>query len=123
MSKYATLKLRLDANSMPLDNGCRVWAGSVDRYGYGRINMRVAGKHKQFRAHRVAFEEHVRPLEAWEELDHKCRNRACINHDHLEAVSKRENLDRMWADRRNETALPSVPFFPNTMEEYLDGHA
>jgi len=95
--KYATMKLRLFANSVLNNDGCHVWTARKDRYGYGRINIRVDGKHKTLKVHRVAFEEYVRPLEYWEEVDHLCYNKLCINPDHHQAVSKTENYKR----RRN----------------------
>ena len=45
-------------------------------------------------AHRYAYEELVGPIPEGLQLDHLCRNRSCVNPDHLEPVTCRENLRR-----------------------------
>lgn len=70
-------------------NGCWVWTGSIER-GYGR--MRVGGKWK--RMHRFMYEHHVGPIPDGLVLDHLCRNKACCNPMHLEAVTQKENIRR-----------------------------
>ena len=44
--------------------------------------------------HRDAYEAAKGPIPDGLEIDHLCRNRACINPDHLEAVTHRENVRR-----------------------------
>lgn len=65
---------------------CVEWSGHRDRDGYGKSN----GK----RAHRVAYEREVGPIPDGLQLDHLCRNRACVNVAHLEPVAPRENTLR-----------------------------
>ena len=77
---------------------CHVWYGAkVDGYG----NVRV-GSHS-YLAHRIAYERARGPIPTGRELDHLCRNRACINPAHLEPVTHRENA------RRGSQAKLSVP--------------
>lgn len=70
------------------ETGCLEWISAGD--GYGSFCLRGFG---QMPAHRLAYAlVHGEILE--ETIDHLCRNRACINPEHLEAVSNRVNVLR-----------------------------
>lgn len=61
--------------------------------GYGVIG---AGPRKSptLRTHRVTYERLVGPIPEGHEIDHLCRNRACCNPEHLEPVTRSENVRR-----------------------------
>ena len=67
---------------------CWLWTGALNK-GHG-----VFQDQKQIYAHRFAYELLRDSIPAGLQLDHLCRNRACVNPDHLEAVSCRTNLLR-----------------------------
>ena len=70
---------------------CWEWIGSRVADGYGQFW--VGGKMR--RAHRYSFDMSPSgPLTPGQQLDHLCRNRACVNPYHLEQVSHRENCSR-----------------------------
>lgn len=74
-----------------LDNGCWQWAAAKLKTGYGAFSFHG----KSCRAHRVVYELFVEPLPPFPMvLDHLCRNRLCVNPDHLEVVTHGENTRR-----------------------------
>ena len=87
---------RFWANVDPTGNGgrytyngeaCWIWQGYIRKDGYGGYTP----KHARPRlAHRIAYELAHGPVPQGLELDHECRNKACVLH--VRAVTHRENM-------------------------------
>lgn len=73
------------------NTGCWLWTGALDTGGYGRFNI---GGEVLDCAHRVSFKLFKGKIPDGYDIDHLCRVRCCVNPDHLEAVTRRENLRR-----------------------------
>lgn len=70
-------------------NGCWIWTGGLTK-GYGRLSCQQG----HILAHRFAYELFKRSIPSEMELDHLCRNLSCVNPEHLEVVTHRENMLR-----------------------------
>jgi len=71
-------------------DGCWEWTAFIDKAGYARIGE---GSNNVLYAHRVAHELYVGPIPPGLDVDHKCRNRSCVNPEHLHAVTRKQNLE------------------------------
>ena len=82
---------------------CCEWKGTINTKGYGVVTI----DGKQFKAHRLAVILSGRKYPKGMVSDHICRNRACINPDHIEIVTSGENVLRgesFSAKNRNKIA-------------------
>lgn len=67
--------------------GCYEWQGRRTTHGYGL--------HQDMPAHVAVYEAEIGPLPPGRpELDHLCCNRSCVRPEHLEPVTRSENLRR-----------------------------
>lgn len=69
---------------------CWIWLAGLTHNGYGRFT--VDGKNVP--AHRWSYERFVGPIPDGLVIDHLCRTPACVNPEHLEPVTQRENALR-----------------------------
>ncbi len=70
---------------------CWIWTRGKSSSGYG---VATGPGRKNKLAHRVYYEERYGPIPDGLFLDHLCRQHACVNPDHLEAVAPRQNSRR-----------------------------
>ena len=70
--------------------GCWLWRGPLDRSGYGVFHYAGRTMH----AHRFIYIFSRGPIPHGKEIDHLCRNRACVNLAHMGVVSHKENVLR-----------------------------
>lgn len=73
---------------------CWEWTGTPDAWGYGKFKIKKDGKFKPAFAHRCAWEFLVGPIPEHLSVDHLCRNRLCVNPDHMELVPIGVNVSR-----------------------------
>lgn len=75
-------------------SGCWEMNGFHDRNGYAHFHK---SKH-QSKAHRISYEFHKGAIPQSLTIDHLCKNKGCVNPDHLEAVTAQENGRRHNAE-------------------------
>ena len=73
-------------------DGCWLWTATTATGGYG--NFGIKRLKKTVYAHRYAYEEIKGQIPDGLQIDHLCRVRSCVNPDHMEAVTRTENLSR-----------------------------
>jgi hypothetical protein len=97
---YKTERYRVEDRGY--ETPCHIWRLAISKKGYGQEWDR---ERKQMRfAHAMAFERKHGPVPSGAEIDHLCRQRACVNPDHLQAVSHVVNVGRADHEARRVPA-------------------
>jgi hypothetical protein len=86
-------------------NGCWVWTASLTSTGYGQIEV----DYQKVKAHRVAYKLLVGDIPTDKELDHLCQNPVCVNPEHLQPVSHRDNVIRGKGWAKDNLAKTNCP--------------
>src|SRR3990172_4635332 len=72
------------------ESGCMIWMGATQDKGYGTVKWNG----KTARVHRLIYTLLKGTIPLGMTLDHLCRVRCCVNPDHLEVVTGKENTLR-----------------------------
>lgn len=87
---------------------CWIWTGARGSHGYGNFcHETVNGKRKFKRAHRWSYEQLVGEIPEGLELDHTCEVLLCVNPDHLEPVTGKQNVNRASRHNASNAHCPS----------------
>lgn len=71
---------------------CWNWLGGKDTKGYGTFFFESENTYKRYKkAHLISYILTKGPIPNGMLIDHLCKNKSCVNPDHLEAVTSREN--------------------------------
>lgn len=112
--KYPTLAERIIANSIiDTENAyagtyCWRWIGKVSKNNRGQLypvmTMRVEGKVRNARVHRVVLAEiKGKRMTPKRVAMHLCNNSLCVNPEHLAAGFQRDNVRQCVRDGRHVT--------------------
>lgn len=81
------------ANTTTNERGCLLFQGCL-RNGYARSAVRENGVTRYVSVHIEVYIAQNGEYDRTLDLDHLCRNRNCINSDHLEPVTRQVNVIR-----------------------------
>ena len=99
-------------------DGCWIWKGCNRGDGYGAFSIRGRG----ILPHRFGYELSKGEIPKGLQIDHLCRNRLCVNPEHLEAVSQKENIlrgDSAITRNRLKTHCPrGHPLIAGNLDNY-----
>lgn len=91
------IKAKIITNIKVIGN-CWIWQRTIINSGYGQICYH----NKHYSVHRLSYMLFIGEIPKKLEIDHLCRNRKCCNPDHLEPVTRKENIRRSPLHNKNK---------------------
>jgi len=70
------------------DTDCLIWDGQISNAGYGRVMLKTDDGNKMLSAPRAAYQLFIGPVHKDKIVTQRCRNRLCVNPEHLELVDE-----------------------------------
>ena len=91
--------------------GCWNWTAGRFERGYGAF---AYGRKRPGYAHRFSYELHCGPVPDGMVVMHKCDNKKCVNPDHLQVGTQKENINDSvnkgrWMTEKRRKFLHSTP--------------
>jgi hypothetical protein len=102
---------------------CWNWTGLLNKDGYGQSGYSLGNsKWKSCTAYKLAYRLLVGEVPQGLQLDHTCRNRLCINPDHLEPVTGKVNTNRGRRSNAEKTHCKHGHEYTDANTGYHDGN-
>lgn len=100
---------RFNRNYEVAENGCWEWTAALKDNGYAAFQVMRNTEILCRYGHRFSHEAFIGPIPDGLQIDHLCRNRRCVNPEHLEAVTCRVNLLRGETVTARRAAVTHCP--------------
>lgn len=84
------IRERFDAK-VDTSGECHIWTGAKNDRGYGQLRFNG----KAHYAHRLAYEAAHGAIPDGLVIDHICHNPACVNPQHIHAVTTKQNMENI----------------------------
>ena len=101
------------------ERGCHISIYSVASHGYAQIGWKGGGERAMVTAHRAAWVHANGQIPHGMTVDHLCKERRCVNVDHLRLLSNYENARR--TSGRDWPLGECVNGHPNRFLALVDG--
>ena len=88
------------------ERACWRWRGVLNEAGYGKFYV---GNRKMEYAHRWSYRAFQEEIPEGKEIHHTCKNKWCVNPEHLVAVSRKEHVDEDQRDVGGKRAVTHCP--------------
>lgn len=112
MDDFTPARLELFWAKVDKGPGCWNWTASKVHNGYGVFTL--PGRRQQV-AHKYSYRLHRGEVAEGMDIDHTCHNRACVNPDHLRAVTHKQNQEnRAGAQSNSKTGVRGVLYDSRT---------
>lgn len=110
--KHGDIESRFFSRFTKMKSGCWQWNAHCDKDGYGILPQNGPA----IRAHRLSYEIHKGEIPNGMVIRHKCDNPGCVNPDHLEYGTPKQNVrdcldrgrDSMVGSRNNKAKLNEI---------------
>lgn len=91
---------RVEITQLDYKTPCHIWTGPTSGTGRGGDYPRMSLDGQTVAVHLVMWTNVHGFIPGKKQLDHKCRNRRCVNPDHLELVTHLQNQKRRAAAQK-----------------------
>jgi hypothetical protein len=89
---------------------CWEWTAGHDRQGYGRFSVGLRSGQSKHQAHRWCYEFLTGETLGELVLDHACRNKACVNPDHLTPMTREAHDAKTLLDTHGMIRVDGITY-------------